>query len=517
MRVLKELVSIVNKNKVRQIEVIGNACESYSKVHEFYHKLLEEELKTDEEAARFFYNKPSTSSSYRNLKNTLINRLINTAFFIDVRQNKYNEYQRAYYNCWKDWASANVLMGKGARQAPFEIAKRVLQQAKRYDFSDLTVATLRLLRKHASVFDGNLRDFEKYNAAFQKYERQLQAEDKANAYYLQMVVKYIRNKAPRQEMHQFAKEAYDSIKDQMEEFDSHKLHLFGNMLHIAVYMSINDYRSTVTVCKKAARFFRKKKFKIRTSLLIILHQQLVCHTQLKEYKKGKKVAMECTDLLTKEDTYNLIKNQELLFILAMHTKNYQEAYEHFKKAAEHRAFKNQPSRMRESWVIYEAYLHYLVVLGKIKPDADDNRFNNFRLGKFLNEVPSFSKDKRRYNIPVLIIQTLFLIVQKRYMEAIDRIEAVDKYCYRYLRKDDTFRSNCFIKSLLLIPICSFHKAAVTRKAQKYLKQLEQVPLEIANQPHEVEILPYEDLWELALLSLENKFYKEPRQKRRSRR
>jgi hypothetical protein len=31
---------------------------------------------------------------------------------------------------------------------------------------------------------------------------------------------------------------------------------------------------------------------------------------------------------------------------------------------------------------------------------------------------------------------------------------------------------------------------------------------MTNQPHEVEIIPYETLWEMALNSLENKFYKE---------
>ena len=43
---------------------------------------------------------------------------------------------------------------------------------------------------------------------------------------------------------------------------------------------------------------------------------------------------------------------------------------------------------------------------------------------------------------------------------------------------------------------------------KYLTQLKKTPLEVANQPHEVEIIPYEILWEMALNSLENKFYKE---------
>lgn len=516
MRVLKELVAIISKNKVRQIEVIGNGSDPQSKVHEFYDMVTSGELANDDDAAEHFFNCSAATSSYRNLKNTLKNRLINTAFFIDVQQSKYNEYQRAYFNCWKDWAAAKVLLGKAARLAPLEIAQRVYQQATRYDFTDLILESLRYLRKHYGVFEGNLSLFDKYNTEIKWYSRQFEAEELANELYLILATRYIRNKAPANELHQFALSSYLQLKPMMEEFPSQRLHLFGNLLHIAAHMSINDYQATIDVCKQATLFFESKTYTARTPILIVLHQQLVCQTQLKQYMEGKKVVQRCMELITEDDKYNWFKNLELAFMLAMHSKEYQAAYDYFQMAVEHKFFKYQPRRLKESWKIFQTYLHYLINLGLIEADPEDSRFNKFRLGKFINEVPSFSKEKRRHNIPILIAQILFLILQKRYMEAIDRMEAVDKYCYRYLRKDDTFRSNCFIKTLLVIPACSFHKAAVVRKAGKYLKQLKSAPLEIANQPHEVEIIPYEDLWELALLSLENEFYKEPKQQRRSR-
>jgi len=98
-------------------------------------------------------------------------------------------------------------------------------------------------------------------------------------------------------------------------------------------------------------------------------------------------------------------------------------------------------------------------------------------------------------------------LKRKYNDAIDRIEAIEKYSSRYLHQEDTFRSNCFIKMLLTIPISSFHKAAVLRKAAPYLKKLESAPFEVSNQSIEVEIIPFEKLWLFALESLENKFYK----------
>jgi len=153
----------------------------------------------------------------------------------------------------------------------------------------------------------------------------------------------------------------------------------------------------------------------------------------------------------------------------------------------------------------ESYIHFLVYINKITPIREDKRFNKFRMGKFLNSVPTFSKDKRGLNIPILVIQIVFFIVRKDFDKAVNRIESIEKYCSRYLKKGDNFRSNCFIKMLLQIPISGFHKAGTERRAKKYFDQLKGVSLEIANQANEVEVIPYEDMWGIIIESLETKF------------
>ena len=139
-----------------------------------------------------------------------------------------------------------------------------------------------------------------------------------------------------------------------------------------------------------------------------------------------------------------------------------------------------------------------------KISISNPRILSFRLKKFLNDIPIFSRDKRGYNIPVLIIQILFLIVNKKYERLSDRMEAIEKYTTRYLKKNENFRSNCFIKMLLQIPKRNFHRVAVERHAKKYRDKLKSVPLSIANQAYEVEIIPYAHLWEYVLESLDNK-------------
>lgn len=56
--------------------------------------------------------------------------------------------------------------------------------------------------------------------------------------------------------------------------------------------------------------------------------------------------------------------------------------------------------------------------------------------------------------------------------------------------------------LLQIPLGQFDRAVVETKAARFLEKLRSYPLQLANQTYEIEILPYEDLWQFALESLE---------------
>jgi hypothetical protein len=187
----------------------------------------------------------------------------------------------------------------------------------------------------------------------------------------------------------------------------------------------------------------------------------------------------------------------------MHTRNYQDAYRVLTTTMEHKRFKFLPPSIEEIWKIYEAYMFYLIALGLVQPSPDDAHFAKFRIGKFINETPIFSQDRRGMNIPILVIQILYMILERQYDQAVDRIEAIEKYCSRYLRQDETFRSNTFIKMLLTIPENHFNKVAVVRKAEKYLQKMKQFPQNMMGQSFEIEVIPFEDMWEIALNTLEN--------------
>ena len=194
--------------------------------------------------------------------------------------------------------------------------------------------------------------------------------------------------------------------------------------------------------------------------------------------------------------------------MALHTQQYEVAYQVFKRVTGHSRFRSQNAEITEYWRVLEAYLHFLLEIEELPAAANDPQFTKFRIGRFLNQTPLFSRDKRGVNVSILIIQILLLVARGRYGDTYDKIDAMERYARRHLFTQDTLRSYYFIKALLELPKNAFHREAVQRKAAKHLERLESYPLETASQSTFItEILPFEQLWLYAIQFLSNRFYK----------
>ena len=503
MDTLKELSLIITRNKAKSIEVLDVKRHKDSKINEFYYELTKGSFKTDESAAAFFYPDKPMGSNYRKLKAALKSRMINSLFFIDAKKSKYTDRQSAYYECYKDWAAANILLGKNAYQSCVELCNKTLRYAKRYEFTELSRDISKVLRLHYGAQIGDVNAYRKYRSLYEEYDYICRWEDKAERHYSDLMIEYVNNKSSKEHLYLEAQKHIEELKKPMEEIDSYRLHLYGNLIQLVRHSIQNDFSKIQEVSKIMARFFEEKSYLATTPLQIAYYYQLVACTQLKQYNEGKIVATKCFSLLA-EGSFNWFKYYELFFTLAMHSQEYDEAYQMFIMVQSHPRMKFLPDNVKEIWSIYEAYLHYLNEAGYIQ--SAKNEKNKFRLGRFLNTIPIFSKDKRGMNIAILVVQILFFVQQKKYFVAIDKIEAIEKYCARYLHKAETIRSYYFIKMLLCIPQANFHRVAVERKSKRYFEKLVSIPLEEANQTYKIEILPYEDLWNMILNTLELKSY-----------
>ena len=507
MEELQSLVEIVTQNKISKINIIrfdhSSIDNNYQKL---YNLIRKNKFASEAEAAAYFFpGHPKRAVYFSNLKNRCKEKLINTILFIETNQKGFSQYQRAYYSCVRLHCIANIMFGRYMRMPAIKLSERIIKRAIKYEFTEIVISLARRLNYHYGAIVGDRRKYLKYKSILNKFLELQRLEVIAEEYLTD--ISYYHTKSRENNHEAISKaEAYASkLQKIIENSASNYLMNCYFIVKVTSLQFNGKYKDVINVCQEALSYFDSKKNfftpSVRTTFEVRIIASYIC---LRRFKRAQEFIVNHL-LVTAPGTFNWYVGLQYYLICAFHSRDLELAYTIVQQALSHRGFKKLYGNQSEEWYIYQGFVHYFIQIGMLERRQDKSKF---RLRKFLNEVPIYSKDKRGANIPILVIQILFLLHQKKYGEIIDRVESVKMYVYRYLRRDETFRSNCFIKMLMQLPAASFHKAGVIRRAEKYHKLLVESYHDSKASNLEIEIVPYELLWECTLNSLENKHIRE---------
>lgn len=496
MKKIQELIQVINRNKVKAIEIIGKDSNSQTKTQEFYEKLTDGIFKTEQEASLYFYQKGPENRNYKALKKRLLQRLLNTTLFIDIQESQYDNASKAYYNCWKNYAIAKVLAGKGAFINAYDILKKVLKQSIKYEFTELTMDITRLMRHYNGSRILDLKAYQYYNQLFEHYQKIYEIEALADGLYTKMLTQSLME-IPKRDLVSQGNHYQQQLFPWTQKFSSYRLHLYYYLIVILKAFYENNYRLAQQTCHQAIHFLSQKTAYSSSVSAIFARQLFLIYIQQRKFPQGANLLSKA-ELFTPTGSLSWFTNYDYYLLLCLHTKRYQKAYQVYNLIIIHPQFKSLPPYSIERWRIYEAHLYFLIELQKI---AIEKPFK-FRLSKFLNEVPLSSKRKQSANIPILAIQLMFNLIRKEYHKIIDRAEALEKYCYRYLKPNYLKRSQKFLKMLLLLPKVQFYKPTLKECSKKLELELQETEIEQHQQVYKTEIIPYEDLWDFVLELIE---------------
>ena len=490
---------------MKHIEVLGNGENLDSKYNQLYSAILNNEVHDELQAYKLIYQdeKGASIETFKRLKNRLKQRLLNTLFFIDTNQPQFTDIQKAHYTCNRNWLAVKTLLNFGARRTGISIAERTLRYALHYEFTELALYLAKDLRFHYSVVEHNDKKYYHLNQTIEDQLRFLNAEIQAEEHYTQLMRNYSAAQGPAKEsLIESAKESSQYLIEQFSDVKTFRFVRISYLVHVTYQQMTFQFEEAINSCYKAISIFDEKPYHSQAARFTFQLRLLSCFIQLKKIDEGKQIVASCIDTLN-EGSVNWFITHFYSFLLGSHSKNYQECYYILNTAMSHSKFKTLYTNHKQLWHVNQAYVEFLIQIGKINSkEAEDADSVKFRLYKFLNDVPLYSKDKRGVNVSILVVHVLLLLSQRKFTKIIDRVDALNQYCHRYLKKDNTFRSNCFIKMLLQMARADFNRVRTERYADKYRKKLEAVPLNVASQGIEVEVIPYEDLWEIVLSLLD---------------
>ncbi|MEL6986267.1 MAG: hypothetical protein AAGK97_00405 [Bacteroidota bacterium] len=487
------MVNILDTFKVQKVQVLENPFESNNLYSRFYNGIKSGIISNDEQAIKYLYkDEIENNKNYARLKHRFKRKMLDSLFLIDTNKPYYTDAQKAYYNCYKNLARINILLAKGAKSSAIEICINTLRIALKFEITEIASSVSKVLRRQYAISFGDKKKFEEYNQIYHEQQNLFEVESKAEELFSALILDIVGSIEQKKETQEKARDYSKQLEKYKNKIFTQNFVFFSNYLELLGYESANDYDKMILVCNNALNILTKKKFNLKVRIYTFLSRAFYANLKLCRYSSVE-LLIESGNNAVDIGSINWFKFNELYFIYLMRIDQYSHASEILEKIITHKRFKFQDNDTKEVWKLLEAYAFLL--------QDDQEEIGKFRVGKFINDVPVFSKDKRGLNICIIIAQILILIKQEKYNQVIDKAAGLERYNSRYLNMHNTYRVNCFIKMLLQVEKRSFHPIAIQRHTEKYMKKLQEVPLHKSEQPLHMEIVPYETLWQSMLKTL----------------
>ncbi len=495
---LIDLVKTVTKNKVKNIEVLGSTSEDSNLVAILYDGISKGKAKSDEDALKLLYGKKETGKmgAYLRIKNRLIRQLINTSFFVDVNQPMFNDRAKALYNCYRDVVAGKILIGRDAIKVGVYLLELTLEQTEKYEFIDLSADITRALRSQYARSLASQDSHEKMAQLHRQYEEKRRLELLAQDYFETLINYYIVKRSPDETVNATATSYYDELLPKVAAADTSQFIYFTTQIGIIKYLSGNDCISALKICNEGISILQKRENTNRSALVSVALQKILCLTQLRDF------STDCDD--TVKDFLSLVELGELnwfrLHELHLHyclfARRYEDALKIFALVSKNENYPTLAGAARDSWQLYGGYLHLLAALGKLDTVKVIEAVGEYRYGKLNNEIEVVNKDKHGMNIPLVLLPVIYSLAIGDFEEKDISPENLEKYRTRYLNIEMNRRSAAFLTLLLTYPKKEYASEIAERKIQRELEVLAAEQPKVTGQTFAVEIIPYEDLWEM---------------------
>ncbi|MBK8723078.1 MAG: hypothetical protein IPL95_12660 [Saprospiraceae bacterium] len=499
MKNLIEISKIVTKKKVRKIEIFDDNSLRHknSKFNEFYESLMGGKFKNDRDASTALYGCSPTDDKYRQLKSRFRKRLLNTLFFLDINVPSTSNYDRAYYTVNKDWTLVKILLSNNANFTAATLARQILTIALKFQFADIIVNWCRILRKEASLTNDE-KAFEEYDQYIKQYSNILDAEIRSEELYQRVIINYYKPYQKTTSLREKIDTYCDALIGLSEIYESpvviYNMYLVWAYRHEMLY----EFESLLDICNRAENYITENPlFHQEEKLTTFNLKKMSSFLHLRDYKRGKINAEKCL-ISVLEGSEKWFEFLEYYILLCFHTQNFENAYAIHTKATTNNKFKSLSTSSKEKWYCYEAYLN---VLSDIDEDGGELKNNinkkNFKLNKFVLDPILHHRELRILTVHLVIAQILYYLKKRSYGNVTEKIERLKGYSLRQLKKEDYFRTTQFIRLLQQL-LKSGYKSKNLSNTEKYYNRLLKHKFYYRGLLSEIEIIPYENVWDLIL-------------------
>ncbi|HNL39486.1 MAG: hypothetical protein U0U46_03395 [Saprospiraceae bacterium] len=497
MKHLLEIAQIIHRVKGRKSDVfedgVGGLSSKNSKFNEFYEALLAGRYKNDRDAATHLYGCSPTDDRYRQLKSRFRKRLLNTLFAIDQYQTAATSaYERAVFQCNKDWALVRILATHDAPHTAADIARGVLNTALKFHLTEFVLNPARTLREY-TLHHGTEQDFEVYDALVREYSQIFEAEVRSESICHRVMLHHQLQTTPakKEAFRDEIVQASNDLERLYEKFKSPDLYVNCVVIRACRCETERDWNGILAICREFDQFvLQHPHFQHHKKIEKLWLKKFGAYLHLRDFSRGRLDAERLLQSVPEGDSFWFM-TLDRYFLLAMHTGQFAEAKAIYERAANHSKFRKLPAAEREKWQIYDTYLNLFVY-------RDGNEGGTVKLpgknGKSLSESIVTAKDNRLLAVHHSVVQVVNAIAQDNYIGAAGQIDQLKSLANRQFKTDQPGRTLQFIRLLQHLAKSGFTNLNHNGTAQAFA-ELRRIPFHYSGVVQDLEVVPYERIWE----------------------
>ncbi|MBK8078934.1 MAG: hypothetical protein IPK25_00815 [Saprospiraceae bacterium] len=451
--------------------------------------------KSDEELKSILFSKKKNNNYFGVLKSRLQQDLFNRILIESGKKENISNRLNQLFDIQRKFIIASILNEKNERALFIKIMEKLYKQSVKWEYTLYSMLISKNLYAHYAFYEPNKYKMHLYKEAFKQNEKLLVLENRIYTINAEISHVYQLNRSG------FVHKNLEFLKDYMDEViqihhksDVYAIKIFTYDLIAFYYLILKDYDKVINIAEEGKIYFNSKPFSDNRATVNNNLNIINAYIYKNELETALHYVTETLQIINSGTRiWNRLKSFE--FIIYTLKKEYENLYSVY--------FETKPKIKldleKEEWHIRSGYIHFLIRVGKIPEQlVEENKKDSFVLSRFLNSVPFYTKDKSGLNISIIIIQILFYFLEKKWDKVLDKIDGLKQYSFRYLTKDESMRSNCFIKMIIAAEKANFNRQLTITYTKTLYEKMISSPYVLSENSAFVEIIPYETLWELTL-------------------
>ncbi|RIJ41407.1 hypothetical protein [Pontibacter oryzae] len=460
----------------------------------FYSHVLKGDFDDDNQASVLLYGSNANDVKYKMLKHRLKKKLYNSLFFYDFSRLKTPRYHQKEQECIHLLHHAHLLYRLHEVELVINLTSKIKKISNTYEFLNFAIDALEL----EMLCYSQQGDLSKYNSSRKELDKclKLKAYEREALTLFQMLRIQLKKSVKIRKKHlpEFVQdiERLKIIWKKSKSFECFNAYYKATIIY---YELTGNFEAIVelTVASEALlknNLVNSLRFDAKFNKYILVY----AHFRAKKLKMGLEYAAKYLEDFI-EGSPNWFAYLENYFLIAMYDKKYELAETIIHRASSNSMFIKLPAAAKERWTLYQAY--YLLF-------ASTDRKTNRIINPFLLSLPEYSKDKQGFNVAILILQFIFYLQRKETEALLYRIESLKKYILTHLKDTFSLRSKTLLKLLIITVTEDFDAQSSSKKGAKLYQRLIETPIP-GDAFAEIEIVPYEHLWEHILLILNSQY------------